>query len=60
MGTRRKVCPWYHRRREFVVYPPGWGKQVELVFTNQNDMIEWAHGMRVILVDRTPYERRRA
>lgn len=60
MSKGRTTAPWYHRGREFVVHPPGWNRWAELVFTNQNDMIEWAHGMRVILVDRTPYARRRA
>lgn len=50
MGTRRKVATWYIRRPgEFVVFPPGWGKNPGLVFSKQSQMLEFARASRLVL-----------
>ena len=49
MGTRVRFATWKKVGRLFVVRPPGWPKDCELSFTDQKDMIEWAHNNGYVL-----------
>ena len=51
MGTNIKRAVWMKVGRLYVVRPPGWPKNVELSFTDRDDMVEWARGARVMLKD---------
>ena len=51
MGKGVKYAVWRKVGRVWVVRPPGWPKNVELSFTDQHDMLEWAANARVILKD---------
>ena len=51
MATKARFAVWRRVGKLFVVQPPGWPKNVELSFTEQNDMIEWARGCGVMLKD---------
>lgn len=57
MGTCIKFAEWRKVGRLFVVRPPGWPKNVELSFTEKEDMIEWAHTAHVMLKDVNKYRR---
>jgi hypothetical protein len=46
-----KFAVWFRDGRLFRVRPPGWPKNVELSFTDQGDMIEWAKAEHVMLKD---------
>lgn len=54
MGTRRKVCVWYKRRKhEYVVEPPGWKpRDGDIVFSDQNQMMSFAHASKLVLKER--------
>lgn len=49
--SRVKFAVWRKVGRIWVVRPPDWPKNVELSFTEQADMIEWALGAHVMLKD---------
>ena len=49
--SKRKTAAWFKRNRLFIVRPPDWPKHCELSFTDQNMMIKWARGLRLILKD---------
>lgn len=51
MGTKRRVATWYMRRKgEFVVKPPHWKPtDGDIVFTNQNQMMEFARASKLML-----------
>lgn len=51
MGTKRRIAIWFRRGRHFVVKAPGWENRVDLVFTTQDQMVEWAHNNKMILRD---------
>ena len=51
---RRKVASWCKVGRLHVVQPPGWPKRTELSFTNQSDMIQWAHDNGYVLREVQP------
>jgi len=51
MGTRVRFAVWRRDGRLFRVKPPGWPKDTELSFTDQEDMIEWPKGAKVMLKD---------
>lgn len=51
MGTNIRFAVWYKRGRIFIVRPPGWPKNVDLSFTDQGDMMEWAKAEHVMLKD---------
>ena len=57
MATKRKVAGWFKRDRLWVVYPPNWPKNCELSFTEQDDMVAWAHNNGIILRDITANRR---
>ena len=48
---KRKVAVWRKVGRVFYVRPPGYPRNVELSFTDQAAMIEWALGARLMLKD---------
>lgn len=53
MGTRRKVCIWYKRRRgEYVAIYPGQPKNTETVFPDQGALVEFARASRLVLKER--------
>lgn len=49
--SKVKYAIWRKVGRIYVVRPPGWPQNVELSFTEQEDMIEWAIGEHVMLKD---------
>lgn len=49
--SRVKFAVWHREGRLFVVRPPDWPRNVELSFTDQAAMIEWALGARLMLKD---------
>ena len=51
MSTGVKFAVWRKEGRVYVVHPPGWPKNTELSFTEQEDMLEWAKGAGVMLKD---------
>ena len=51
MATKAKFAVWRKVGRLYVVRPPNWPRDCELSFTDREDMIEWAHGARVMLKD---------
>lgn len=51
MGTRAKFAKWFKDGKLYRVQPPDWPRQCELSFTDQEDMIEWSKGARVMLKD---------
>lgn len=48
---KTKFAIWRKVGRIYVVRPPGYPRNVELSFTEQEDMIEWAIGEHVMLKD---------
>ena len=48
---KRKVAVWRKVGRVFYVKPPGLPRNVELSFTDQAAMVEWALGARLMLKD---------
>jgi len=53
MGTRRKVCIWYKRRRgEYVAIYPGQPKNTENVFPDQGSLVEFARASGLVLKER--------
>lgn len=53
MGTRRKVCIWYKRRKnEYVAIYPGQPKNTENVFPDQGSLVEFARASRLVLKER--------
>ena len=53
MGTRRKVCIWYKRRRgEYIAIYPGQPKNTETVFPDQGALVEFARASRLVLKER--------
>ena len=51
MGTRAKFAKWFKDGKLYRVQPPDWPRQCELSFTDQDDMIEWSKGAKVMLKD---------
>ncbi len=51
MGTRAKFAKWFKDGKLYRVQPPDWPRQCELSFTDQEDMVEWSRGAKVMLKD---------
>lgn len=58
MGTRVKFARWFFDGRVYRVQPPDWPRNVELSFTSQENMVEWARAAKVMLKDGNPPRRR--
>lgn len=53
MGTKRRVCVWYRRKRnEYVAVYPGQPKNTETVFPSQDALIEFARASGLVLKER--------
>ena len=50
MGTKRRVCIWFKRRKnEYVAIYPGQPKNTETVFPDQGALVEFARSARLVL-----------
>ena len=54
MGTKRKVCIWWERRKgELVAQPPGWKpSDGTIVFSKQSQLLEFARASGLMLSQR--------
>ena len=53
MGTKRRVCIWFKRRKnEYVAIYPGQPKNTETVFPDQGAMVEFARASGFVLKER--------
>ena len=53
MGTKRRVCVWYRRKKnEYVAVDPGQPKNTETVFPDQDALVEFARSARLVLKER--------
>ena len=49
MAAKTRYAEWRKIGRLFYVRPPGWPKNVELSFTERDDMLAWARVAHVML-----------
>lgn len=53
VGSKRRVAIWYIRNKgEYVVIPPHKPKNIDYIFCNQRDMLEFARASHFVLKER--------
>ena len=60
MGTKRRKCLWFRRRDGwFVALPPKWKmSDGGIMFSSQAQLIDFAHGARLVLKEMQGYRGR--